>query len=369
MGPILTGQNMGINKKDFIHKIDTGLKANDTYQKFFFRCVVDGQEYTKLFDYSNKDWDKRTRVSQVKSEAKKFRDKKLNPITEINENIKMDEFITQYFKYCPNTLWNQTKINHYNNYIRTFLGGKKVQSIKQMHIKECIKKQEEQGLKPRTIKTTLEVLNPVFKEAIANRLIDFNPCEGIRIKIPKTKKIVVGASEQLLEIFNAIKKVFGDDPFYQSLYLFALQGRRKSEILNLRWENIDFLKKTYLIEDTKNGEHQMFILPNYIFDLLQIFSRQHGYVYESRFKNGVPILNIEKQTKKIKKILPNFTLHYMRNVVVSAMAEQGVSATLMSGALGHNNTNTLSKYLSLNYGKGSSEANRIIEKITKQPKK
>lgn len=55
----------------------------------------------------------------------------------------------------------------------------------------------------------------------------------------------------------------------------------------------------------------------------------------------------------------------MRNVVVSAMAEQGVSATLMSGALGHNNTNTLSKYLSLNYGKGSSEANRVIEDITR----
>ena len=37
----------------------------------------------------------------------------------------------------------------------------------------------------------------------------------------------------------------------------------------------------------------------------------------------------------------------------------------MSGALGHNNTNTLSKYLSLNYGKGSSEANRVIEDITR----
>lgn len=109
----------------------------------------------------------------------------------------------------------------------------------------------------------------------------------------------------------------------------------------------------------------MFMLPEYIADLLKAFCSSRGYVYESRINEGSPISNIEKQTKKIKKVLPNFTLHYMRNVVVSAMAEQGVSATLMSGALGHNNTNTLSKYLSLNYGKGSSEANRVIDEITK----
>lgn len=122
MGPVLIGLDMGINKKEFVHKVDTGLKADSSYRKFFFRCIVEGQEYSKLFDYSDKGWDKRTRVSQAKSDAKNFRDKKINPVTEINENIKLDEFITEYFKYAPNTTWKQTKINHYNNYIEPHLG-------------------------------------------------------------------------------------------------------------------------------------------------------------------------------------------------------------------------------------------------------
>lgn len=70
------------------------------------------------------------------------------------------------------------------------LGDKKVVDIRQMHIKECIKSQEELELAPRTIKTTLEILNPVFKEAIANRLILLNPCEGVKIKLPKTKNCI-----------------------------------------------------------------------------------------------------------------------------------------------------------------------------------
>ncbi|MDD2699584.1 MAG: hypothetical protein PHF17_12420, partial [Arcobacteraceae bacterium] len=75
--------------------------------------------------------------------------------------------------------------------------------------------------------------------------------------------------------------------------------------------------------------------------------------------------NVEKQTSKIKEYLPNFTLHRLRNVIVSAMAEQGISATLMSAALGHNNTNTLSKYLTLGYIQGSKQAADLIENIQK----
>ena len=45
------------------------------------------------------------------------------------------------------------------------------------------------------------------------------------------------------------------------------------------------------------------------------------------------------------------------------MAENGLSATHMSGAIGHNNTATLSKYLSLNYVQGSKMANETIENI------
>ena len=354
---------MAIDLSKFPNKVETGLKANRDYTRFYFRFKHDGKQHRALFDYTEKSWDKRTRITKAKSDAIEYREKKINPITEIDENIKLDKFAAEHFRHLPDTTWKQTKINHYNNYITKSLGKKKVQSIKQMHIKQCIKEQEDLGLKQRTIKTTLEILNPVFKEAIANRLIDFNPCTGITIKLPKTKKIVTNASQQLLEIFNAIHEVFKDDPFYKSFYLFALQGRRKSEIMNLRWENLNFDKDTYLIEDTKNGEHQIFVMPNNIKEILEEFKNDKGYVYESSVNPGSPILNVEKQTKKLKAVIPNFTLHYMRNVVVSAMAEQGVSATLMSSALGHKNTSTLNKYLSLSYGEGSSEANRVIKDI------
>lgn len=354
---------MAININDFPNDIDIGLKANQDATKFFYRFKIDGITKRGIIDFSFKTWDKRTRTEQAKVEFLHIKNKIKNPQTDLDEKIKLHTFIQMHFDKLPNTTWTVTKKKHYENYIHKLLGQKKVVDIKQMHIKDCIKKQEDLGLSPRTVKTTLEILNPVFKEAIANRLIDFNPCTGITIKIPRTKKRVMRASDELARIYNAIYSLFGDNPFYFSFYLFAMQGRRKSEILNLKWENIDFSTNEYLVEDTKNGEHQMFRLPIGIKDELLKFREASGWVYASSIKEGTRITYIEKQTRKLKAIVSNFTLHYMRNVIVSAMAEQGVSATLMSGALGHNNTSTLAKYLSLNYIQGSEVANKTIESI------
>ena len=54
-------------------------------------------------------------------------------------------------------------------------------------------------------------------------------------------------------------------------------------------------------------------------------------------------------------------MHYTRNVMVSAMAEQGIDAIYMSGALGHNDPNTITKYLTMNYLQGSKIASDMIQ--------
>lgn len=359
---------MAIDRSIYINKIKPGLKADKDFNKFFYRFKIDDKTYYSTFDYSDKNWNKNDRKRKAEVDAIAFRDSKKNPQSELDENIKVSTFIDMHFEQLSNTTWKTTKINHYNKYLKKSLGSKKMKDVKQMHIKTCIKEQEEFGLAARTVKTTLEILNPLFKEAIANRLLNYNPCDGITIKIPKTKKKVSDASKELKEILEVVNDIFKNDPYYLSFYLFAITARRKSEILKLKWENINFDNNTYLIEDTKNEEHQIHNLPNFIKDQLELFKKESGWVFESPTKPGQHLGNVEKQTKKIKAKIPNFTLHRLRNITVSAMAQQGISATLMSAALGHNNVNTLAKYLTLGYEEGSKQAAALIENLTNKKK-
>jgi len=86
------------------------------------------------------------------------------------------------------------------------------------------------------------------------------------------------------------------------------------------------------------------------------------YVYEANIK-GQPIKDFRKQIQKIQNRIEGFTLHYLRNVVVSMMAEEGINSTFMSSALGHNNINTLRKYLTMPYAKGSKIASDVIDLV------
>jgi len=364
---------MAVDRKAYTETVDTGLKANKEFTKFYLNCKINNKIKQKVFDYTNKSWDKVTRKNKAKADAIAFRDS-FKVDTDIDENIKMSDFVTQYFSTMEKSSsysgdkWKGEIESYYKRYIKNVFGNKKLCDVRQLHIKEVILNVKNLGLSPRTQKTTLEILNPIFKSAIANRIIIFNPCDGVSVARPKTKKKVRGASAQIKDIYNAIITTFQDEPYFKALYFFALQGRRKSEILTLRWENIDFDNNTYTLPITKNGEEQTFILPDLVkTQLVMIKSNRKNYVFESPTNSVKYIQNIQAQTYKLKKILnnPDFGIHYLRNVVVSAMAEQGVNATFLSGALGHSDLTTMKKYVSIPYQEGSKVANQTIEQIVK----
>ena len=306
--------------------------------------------------------------------------------TMIPEIIKEDEPI----KY--NTSWTETKKRHYDNYIKKQIGSYTLENITPSMINECIELQALQGLKPRTIKTTLEILRPIFDEALDDKAIQSNPCnaktviDNKNIKRQKTKKIVNTPIETLQVFFTAIEELYRFEPFYKSLYLFGIAQRRKSEILKLRWEDIDFNSNTYLCRDTKNGENQTFYLPPSIKNELLQFREIKGWVYGSPLDNSKHITNIEKQTTKVKEKVeaiykkmiiengvtneehiklelakkPKFTLHYFRNIGSSVLQQQGMES-IISGALGHNNMNTKNLYTTIDYITSSKKYNEVIE--------
>lgn len=366
---------MAIDRSEFTNKIEIGLKADKGYQRFFYRFKIDKKTFYQIFDYSEKDWDKRTRVSKAKSDAFNYKESKKDTSLNIDENIKLDTFINKHFETMNQSnsysgdKWKGEIQSYYKRYIKKVIGNKKLKDVRQMHIKEIIKNVRDLGLKERTQKTTLEILNPIFKSAIANRLIIHNPCDGITIKRPKTKKRVDNASQQIKDIYNAILVTFKDEPYFQALYLFALQGRRKSEILTLKWEYIDIKNNSYTLPITKSGEKQTFFLPNNIANLLlSLKSNKKGYVFASPIEPKKYIQNIQGQTNKLKKALnnPSFGIHYLRNIVSTVMAEQGMNNTHISGALGHTDLNTANKYTTMPNEVGSKIADETIKQLTQE---
>jgi len=353
---------MAIDKNDYPNVIESNLWADKNYTIYFYNFMFEKKRYRGIIDLSDKSaWGKKDKISYAKTEIAAIKSAKRETI--LNTNVTLDAFMEDHFKLQPDTNYTKYRKRFYEQYVSPYCGKKKVVDLRQLHILHAIKKQEELGLKERTRKQTLEALNPAMKKAISNRLIAFNPCDGVKIKLPPVKKIVVNATEKLVMMHNAIYEEFKDDPFYTAFFLFALQGRRKGEILTLRWEDVDFTNDHYVLRKTKNNEEQKIYLPEAIKVQIEQFREVEGWVFTSRI-TGSHIINIDKVVERMRRRIGdnNFGIHYLRNVMVSAMAEDGLESMHLSGALGHNNPHTINDYLTINYLKGSRLASGIIDK-------
>ena len=383
---------MALKVSDYMQvKNETNLKIHKSDNtKFVFDFRIDDKRYRKSFKIKANatGWNKKTCIDEAKKELLKFKESLEDGYS--SKDINLDKLFEQYNENLKDTNWKTIKESTYNRYIGNYknvhtrdikkltkeelqrkkvldknkIGSKKINKILPTHIQKIITTMDKQGLSPRTQKIILEVLKPMFKFALENKMIKESPTTYINVKIPNQKKIVTGATELFKKVYEGITTYYKDEPFYQALFLFGFSGRRKSEILNLKWENIDFTNNYYWITDTKNDDNQRYPLPDYIKPLLMQFQDNKGLVFPSPINGGV-ISNIDRQMRNLKKHIgvDNLSLHYMRNILVSSLAERGIEGIVLSGILGHKDVNTINKYLSINHYKSGTEGLKMIDNI------
>ena len=82
--------------------------------------------------------------------------------------------------------------------------------------------------------------------AVQNRLIPSNPCQFVVLPQCERYESNFYNDRQLRELFSALD----DDPLLPLVKITALYGLRRSELLGLQWDSIDFEQKSMTIRHT-----------------------------------------------------------------------------------------------------------------------
>ena len=102
------------------------------------------------------------------------------------------------------------------------------------------------GLSPKTLRLHKNVLQLAFKEAMRHKLIRSNPCELVRLpKLERREYEWYNASE-----INTLLETIKDEPLHPLIQTTVMYGLRRSEVLGLQWQSIDFDTNTILIRHT-----------------------------------------------------------------------------------------------------------------------
>jgi len=102
------------------------------------------------------------------------------------------------------------------------------------------------GLSPASIRHIRNILNQSLKAAQQGGWIPANPCDGLRLPKQQKPEFSFYTAEQLSNLFTVIQ----DEPLYPLIRVTAIYGLRKSELLGLQWDSVDFQANTLIIKHT-----------------------------------------------------------------------------------------------------------------------
>lgn len=110
------------------------------------------------------------------------------------------------------------------------------------------KKNKETDFSGTTQNYYLKVLNMIFNYGVNNQLMNENPAKNKKIK-KNQKRIIVLSNADLKKFLNEIR----EDKYFDVIEFALLTGARLSEILGLRWSDIEINESEINGNNLKNG--------------------------------------------------------------------------------------------------------------------
>lgn len=177
----------------------------------------------------------------------------------------LDEFFQYWIdkeqrKLAPNT--KDTYLSTYKNHIQPYIGKKPLQEVARTDWVSIRNRMEDTGKKCVTIKHVLCLLRQILKVAKKNREILFNPLQDEEYKAELGEGKEPYTRQEIGKILDTLTDPWVQNhfsPYVLAGLCFLIEtGARRSEMLGMKWDCIDFANKTFHIKQTvvQNGKGQ-----------------------------------------------------------------------------------------------------------------
>ncbi len=216
----------------------------------------------------------------------------------------------------------------------------------------------EGGLSAVSVRKHLNIIKQAFREAVLFGLIPISPADPV--KVPKARSVSAEARFIPLSDARTIIAAFKGHKFYPVIYVTMIYGLRRSEVIGLKWNAIDFdagtlsirhtvVKNTSIVakDRTKSiSSQRTFPILDEVAALLRPIRAgtryPGGYVFHR--EDGSP-LRPDTLTRTFQRVLkahylPHMRFHDLRHATASILFDEGWSVPDVQHWLGHNDIET-----------------------------
>ena len=321
---------------------------------------------TKSFQFRR--WDKNRQETKIITLGKypdlplnQAREKAAELLTQINQGVDIEDQARQRRQEMTFAdLFNQYMERHAKPRKRTwvedenqfdrYLGGianKKLSAITRKTIADLHGRIGETA--PIAANRLLALLSSVFGRAVEFGLWEgANPCIGIR-KFPEETRDRFLSADELRRFFEALESE--PNTTTRDFVLVALlTGARRSNVLEMKWADLDLEAATWRIGRTKNGTPQTVALVEPVVELLRERRRQASsvFVFPGRGRTG-HLVEPKKGWSRICKAagIEGARIHDLRRTMGSWQAMTGASLPVIGKSLNHKSQSATAIYARL----------------------
>lgn len=253
--------------------------------------------------------------------------------------IKFEKFSEEYLEYAKINKRSWMRDDVILRHLMPHFKGMALSKINPKHV-EDYKRNRLKEVKPTTVNRELTLLKFMFSLAKKWKYANENPVKEVKF-FQETQYIMRILNEtEIKQLVNASKG------YLRSIIIIAINtAMRKGEILNLRWNDLNFDKEYISIKETKSNVIREIPMNSVVMATLKSIERKGDYVFSGRKAGGryTDIFYHFKATCK-KMGINDLRFHDCRHTAATLMVTGGIDLVTVSKILGHSDIKMTMKY-------------------------
>lgn len=221
--------------------------------------------------------------------------------------------------------------------------------------------------KPKSNNTLIRMkasLSSIFQYGIDKKYMDKNPTDKIRIKAaPNQVERFLSDDERVRLLSACSESSWGE--MHLLILLAITTGMRKSELINLRWNDINFDKGLATLGDTKNGTPRINPIPSFVLDEMKQFRKiGSGLIFVSPTNAEKPFdFRSQWDWVRVRAGIENFRFHDLHHTAASYLVMAGATLHEAGQILGHKSEQTTKRYAHLSTGHKAALSERVMNEV------
>jgi site-specific recombinase XerD len=257
------------------------------------------------------------------------------------------------YKVCPEEYLLKLELKRYaNNTVKTYVNcfekfinaheETEYMKIDEREIRTYLQKLIQKGYSDSYINQMINSIK-FYYELVKGMPNRFYSIERPRKKEPLPKVISLEEVGGIILNTNNIKHKCIVSLLYSA-------GLRRSELLNLKMQDIDSKRMTILVKNSKGGKDRMTMLSENVLKDLRIYYKKwkpEKYLFEGKKGNqysASSVLKIIKNAAKKAGIKKNVSPHILRHSFATHLLENGTDLRYIQSLMGHSSSKTTEIY-------------------------